>query len=222
MFTERSKQGKGSRTGFMNFISAVLNPQREEGSLMPYGLPDGQQTSGGETRYVQGALPGSQRPGCSPRSTSKVQQASDGPGVMAGTAQPLRAPLCGCVDCTCLDRLSAHRECGRVSFGYSLMRGKRQNMEDFHHAQVPSGSGPATAHTGRAQGRVLRPQRAGTQCLCTLITQCCCSAFSVQAGPQDRANHRLVWRIRWYVPVADPCWHTALPPCQQHSAAAAQ
>jgi hypothetical protein len=25
---------------------------------------------------------------------------------------------------------------GKVSFGYSLMRGKRSNMEDFHHAQV--------------------------------------------------------------------------------------
>lgn len=25
---------------------------------------------------------------------------------------------------------------GKVSYGYSLMRGKRSNMEDFHHAQV--------------------------------------------------------------------------------------
>ena len=28
------------------------------------------------------------------------------------------------------------REDGQVSFGFSLMRGKRPNMEDFHHAEV--------------------------------------------------------------------------------------
>jgi hypothetical protein len=28
------------------------------------------------------------------------------------------------------------REDGHVSFGFSLMRGKRPNMEDFHHAEV--------------------------------------------------------------------------------------
>lgn len=27
---------------------------------------------------------------------------------------------------------------GKVTFGYSLMRGKRQSMEDFHYAQVRS------------------------------------------------------------------------------------
>ena len=31
-----------------------------------------------------------------------------------------------------------------MSFGYSLMRGKRQSMEDFYHAQV----GPHTAPAG--------------------------------------------------------------------------
>jgi len=25
---------------------------------------------------------------------------------------------------------------GKVAFGFSLFRGKRSNMEDFHHAQV--------------------------------------------------------------------------------------
>lgn len=25
---------------------------------------------------------------------------------------------------------------GKVSYGYALLRGKRSNMEDFHHAQV--------------------------------------------------------------------------------------
>lgn len=25
---------------------------------------------------------------------------------------------------------------GKVAYGYSLFRGKRSNMEDFHHAQV--------------------------------------------------------------------------------------
>lgn len=30
------------------------------------------------------------------------------------------------------------RNDGMVSFGYSLMRGKRASMEDFYHAQVSS------------------------------------------------------------------------------------
>ena len=29
-----------------------------------------------------------------------------------------------------------HRPDGKVAYGFSLFRGKRSNMEDFHHAQV--------------------------------------------------------------------------------------
>jgi hypothetical protein len=65
---------------------------------------------------------------------------------------------------TCL--LCVHRPDGKVAFGYSLFRGKRSNMEDFHQAQVTvlahyrvaatcqwlPGLGPASAHQQSAFG----------------------------------------------------------------------
>lgn len=38
--------------------------------------------------------------------------------------------------------LYVYRPDGKVAFGYSLFRGKRSNMEDFHQAQVNT---PCTA-----------------------------------------------------------------------------
>lgn len=42
--------------------------------------------------------------------------------------------------------LASCREDGRIIGGYHLLRGKRPNMEDFHHCQARHGGAPCAAH----------------------------------------------------------------------------
>ena len=55
------------------------------------------------------------------------------------------------------------REDGRVSFGFSLMRGKRPNMEDFHHAEVICRDEPHRIHASWMYGMGLTITVFGTQ-----------------------------------------------------------
>lgn len=77
------------------------------------------------------------------------------------------------------------REDGRVSFGFSLMRGKRPNMEDFHHAQV---------------SRCRRPcLSTGGVCVCACVGWGGACAMAARHAVEDLCG-RAPCRVTWHFP----------------------